>query len=701
MAPDSLPVRRSGEPAREAGEPARESGEPAQQAGEPAQESGEPARKSGEPPGSAEPVRGERDTVQGERGTARAALTRPAPGAAATGRTAWGRHLQTPLRQFLRTETGSAAVLLAATITALIWANVDSGSYESLWRTEVSLHVGGFGVSQDLHGWLNNGLMTFFFLVIGLEARREFDMGELRERRRMAVPLLAGLGGMTVPVVIFLAVNAGQSSASGWGTAMSTDTAFALGMLALVGPKNSDRLRSYLLTFAVVDDLAAIVVIALVYSHHIDVPALLAGLAALGGVFLARTAGLRHGVVYAGLGVAAWAAFFKSGVDPAVTGLVIGLLTPAYPAARSDLEQATDRVRRFREQPTPEMARAASISLSESISPNGRLQDTFHPWASYLIVPLFALANAGLVISATFLEHAFTSPVTLGILAGYVVGKPVGTAGAAWLVTTVSRGRLRPPAGWASVAGAGTIAGVGITVSLLIASLAFHGEQLDEAKAGVLAAAIVAAALTWAVFQVTSMLPKPIRIRALLGTATAIIDLAAPVDLRRDHVRGPKAAPVTVVEYGDFECPFCGRAEPAIRELLAGFGDVRYVWRHLPLTDVHPHAQLAAEAAEAAAAQGAFWEMHDMLLRHQDALRPADLVGYAAALGLNVERFARDLRKHVYTSRVAEDVDTADLGGVSGTPTFFVNGQRHQGAYDIDSLSQAVRTARAVAAIAR
>jgi len=216
----------------------------------------------------------------------------------------------------------------------------------------------------------------------------------------------------------------------------------------------------------------------------------------------------------------------------------------------------------------------------------------------------------------------------------------------------------------------------------------------------VLAAAIVAAALTWAVFQVTSMLPKPIRIRALLGTATAIIDLAAPVDLRRDHVRGPKAAPVTVVEYGDFECPFCGLAEPAIRELLAGFGDVRYVWRHLPLTDVHPHAQLASEAAEAAAAQGAFWEMHDMLLRHQDALRPADLVGYAAALGLDVERFARDLRKHVYTSRVAEDVDTADLGGVSGTPTFFVNGQRHHGAYDIDSLSQAVRTARAVAAIA-
>ena len=624
----------------------------------------------------------------------------PGPAAASAELTARGRQLHTPLRQFMRTETGSAAVLLAATIAALVWTNVDAASYQALWRTPVSLRLGGFGVSQDLHGWLNSGLMTFFFLVIGLEARREFDMGELRERRRMAVPLLAGLGGMAVPVAIFLAVNAGRPSAGGWGTAMSTDTAFALGMLALVGPKNSDRLRSYLLTFAVVDDLTAIVVIAVVYSHHIDVPALLAGLAVLGVVFLARTAGLRHGMVYAGLGVAAWGAFFRSGVDPAVSGLVMGLLTPAYPAARSDLEQATARVRRFREQPTPEMARAASISLSESISPNGRLQDTFHPWASYVIVPLFALANAGLVISGAFLARAFTSPVTLGILAGYVAGKPIGTAGAAWLVTAVSRGRLRPPAGWAAVTGAGTIAGIGVTVSLLIATLAFHGEQLDQAKAGVLAAALVAAALTWAVFQVTSLLPKRMRLRALLGTATAIIDLAEPVDPRRDHIRGPEAAPVTVVEYGDFECPYCGRAERAIREVLADYGDVRYVWRHLPLTDVHPHAELAAEAAEAAAAQGSFWEMHDTLLRHQDALRPADLVRYAAQLGLDAERFARDLRRHAYAARVAEDVDTADLGAVSGTPTFFINGQRHHGAYDSTALAQAVRTARAVAAIA-
>src|SRR5215471_18427003 len=186
-------------------------------------------------------------------------MTQPAQVATAE-RTVWRRHLETPLRQFLATETGSAVVLLTATIAALVWANVHFASYESVWQTPVSLRMGSAGLSQDLHGWVNDGLMTFFFLVIGLEARREFDMGELRERRRVAVPLAAGLG---------------------WGAAMSTDTAFALGMLALVGPKSADRLRTYLLTFAVVDDFTTIVIIALVYSGHIDVPALLIGLGAL------------------------------------------------------------------------------------------------------------------------------------------------------------------------------------------------------------------------------------------------------------------------------------------------------------------------------------------------------------------------------------------------------------------------------------
>jgi len=620
--------------------------------------------------------------------------------ATAADHTAWARRLQTPLRRFLATQTGSAAVLLGATIAALAWANISPASYETVWHTPLSIRLGGSGLSLDLHDWVNSGLMTFFFFVVGLEARREFDLGELRERSRLAMPVLAGLGGMIVPIAIYLAFNAGRPSAHGWGTAMSTDTAFALGLLALVGRQAPDRMRAFLLTFAVVDDLAGIAVIAVFYSHHISVPALLAGLATFGAVFAVRAAGVRRGVVYLALGLVAWAAFQRSGVDPVVVGLVMGLFTQAYPAARSDLELATERFRLFREQPTPELARVASITLSASISPNERLQETFHPWTSYVIVPLFALANAGVQISGPFLAQAFTSPVTLGILAGYVLGKPLGITGTSFLVTKLSKGRLRPPAGWASIIAAGTIAGIGFTVSLLIASLAFTGQELAEAKVGVLAAALCASILTSVVFRVTALLPKRTRIRALLGTSNVIVDLAVPVDPDRDHIRGPMSAPVTVVEYGDFECPYCGRAEPSVRELLADFGDVRYVWRHLPLTDVHSHAQLAAEASEAAAAQGSFWDMHDLLLDHQDALRPADLMRYAKQIGLDQEQFAGDLRKHNGRGRVAEDVDSADLSSVSGTPTFFINGQRHYGAYDITTLSAAVKAARARAVIA-
>jgi Na+/H+ antiporter NhaA len=604
------------------------------------------------------------------------------------------------LRSFLRTETGSAAVLLAAAIAALVWVNVDESSYERVWHTVLSISIGGSGVSEDLRYWLNSGLMTFFFFVIGLEARREFDMGELRERRRLALPLAAGIGGMAVPVAIFLAFNAGRSSAHGWGAAMSTDTALALGMLALVGRRLPDRLRAFMLTFAVVDDVVALIVIATVYTDAVAIRPLLAAAGLSVAIILTTRLDVPRGPICVVLGSATWIALYKSGVDPVVIGLVMGLLTYASPAVRVNLERASDLFRRFREQPTPELARSARLGLSSAISPNERLQQLFHPWTSYVIVPLFALANAGVVVNSAFLARAFSSPITLGILFGYVVGKPVGVLGGSWVVTRVSGGRLRPPIGWAALAGGGSIAGIGFTVSLLIASLAFHGPQLEEAKLGVLSAALCASIATWVVFRTTALLPQRLRIRALLGTSEVIVDLAAPVDRERDHIRGPEEAPVTLVEYGDFECPFCGQAEPVVRELLRDFGDLRYVWRHLPLNDVHPRAQLAAEAAEAAADQGAFWEMHDLLLEHQDALRPSDLTGHAERLGLDAERFAADLDKHVGAARVAEDVDTADLSGVSGTPTFFVNGRRHSGAYDIETLTKAVRTARVRAAIA-
>jgi Na+/H+ antiporter NhaA len=610
-------------------------------------------------------------------------------------RTAWSRNVGTPLREFLGTETGSAVVLLAATIAALIWVNVDAASYGDVWSTELSIRIGGSGISQDVQHWINNGLMTFFFFVVGLEARREFDLGELRERRRFALPLLAGLGGMAVPVAIYLAFNAGRPSAHGWGTAMSTDTAFALGMLTLVGPQLSARLRAFMLTVVVVDDVVALLVIAIVYTTSLSFVPLAVAAGVLALVFVAIFLGVRRGLVYAALGLVLWVAVFKSGIDPVIVGLVMGLLTYAYPAARTDLERATDLFRLFREQPTPQLARSAQVGLESAISPNERLQHLYHPWSSYVIVPVFALANAGIPIDGPFLSRAFTSPITLGILFGYVVGKPVGIVGVSWLATRLSHGRLRLPVGWGAVAGGGAIAGIGFTVSILIATLAFDGAHLEEAKLGVLSAAVCAALLSWLVFGATAKLPTALRARMLIGPAEAIVDLAVDVDPERDHIRGNPDAHVTLVEYGDFECPYCGRAEPVVRELLSDYGDVRYVWRQLPLTDVHPRAQIAAEASEAAAAQGEFWEMHDLLFQHQDALRPSDLEGYARELGLDTERFTDELRSHEYASRVADDVDSADLSGVSGTPTFFVNGRRHYGAYDIDTLTSSVRAAKA------
>jgi Na+/H+ antiporter NhaA len=624
-----------------------------------------------------------------------AAPGQPQPEAQQT-RTLWKPLRKTPLRQFLQTETGSAAILTGAVLAALVWANVSNSTYQQVWGTELAARVGAHGISMDLRTFVNSGLMTLFFLVVGLEARREWDMGELRIRSRLTLPVLIGIGGMLVPIAIYLAINAGRPSAHGWGAAMSTDTAFALGALALAGGNRlPDRVRTYLLTFSVVDDLAGIAVIAIFYSSDVKWLPLLIGAVLLAVSGYVRRRGIRNGPVYLLLGLGAWTAFFNSGIDPIVTGLVIGLLTCAYPAARADLEQATDAFRLFREQPTARLAAEARQAARSAISPNDRLQELYHPWTSYVIVPLFALANAGIQISGSFLAKAYTSPATLGIMVGYLVGKPIGTAGTAWLVSKLTKRKVTPPVGWGAVIGVGAVAGIGFTVSLLIASLAFTGTELAEAKLGILSGAILSAILAWAVFRGLNLLRPRARLRALLGTTATITDLAVPVDPERDHIRGPRDdALVTLVEYGDFECPYCGQAEPAVRELIRQSGELRFVFRHLPLTDVHPHAQLAAEAAEAAGYQGKFWEMHDLLMDHQDALDVPDLVRYAREIGLDLEKFTADLRRHAGAGRVAEDVDSADLATVSGTPTFFINGNRHYGAYDLATLKEAVRTAK-------
>ena len=615
-------------------------------------------------------------------------------------RTAWTREFAAPIRDFLRTEAGSSGVLAAAIVLALVWANVAPGSYSEFWHTDLSIGLGSRELSMDLQEWVNSGLMTLFFLVVGLEARREFDLGDLRDRSRFVLPVVAGVAGMALPVLIYLAFNHGGEGAHGWGVAMSTDTALALGLLALVGRGVPDRVRVFLLTVFVVDDLIALLVIAIVYSENIDLTPLVMAFVAFAGVLVAALLRVRQTAVYVILGVVTWASLLNSGVDPVVAGLAIGLTASAYSPGRDELEQATGLFRLFREQPTPELARTATVGLTSTLSPNARLQHFYHPWTSYLIVPIFGLANAGITIDGGFLAEAYRSPITLGILLGYVIGKPVAVITASWVLAWSTSGRFRPQVGWAAVAGSGTIAGMGFTVSLLIATLAFEGPALIEAKLGLLSAVVVATVLTWMIFQAARLLSPARKAMALLGDAEELVDLTDPVDPERDHIRGPEDASVTLVEYGDFECPYCGLAEPIVRDLLKD-DDLRYVWRHLPLSDVHPRAQIAAEVSEAAAEQGAFWEMHDLLLANQDKLQPADLMGYALELGLDNDRVHDEVKRHVAAARVAQDVESADLSGVSGTPTFFINGRRHYGAYDLPTLTTAIKTARARAKIDR
>ena len=598
-------------------------------------------------------------------------------------------------REFLKTEAGSAVVLLAAALIALFWANSPwAGSYHRLWSTELLVGLGRFRLSLDLRDWVNDGLMTLVFLLIGLEVRREFDIGELRERRRAAFPVVAGLGGMVVPALIFLAINWGGESARGWAMVMATDTAFALGVLALAGRRCPFRVRVFLLTLIVADDIGAIAVIAIVYSSTVAPLWLLLAVALLATMIVARRLGVQQGAPYWLLGLGAWFATYHSGIHPTVAGVVIGLSTRAYAPRREELQRASGLARAFREQPSSGLASDAARRITRSLSPNERLLHALHPWSSFVIVPLFALANAGIELRPEMVQRALTSPLTIGVVVALVVGKPVGITAEAWLATRRALGGLPLALGWPWLIAAASVGGVGFTVSLLVAELSYTGPMLDEAKLGILGASVIAAALGTLLLRSLAWLPADWLRRAAGQVALPLVDLAVPVDPARDHVRGALDAPVTLVEYEDFECPYCRRAAPVIREFLVRHdGELRFVSRHLPLPDVHPNAALAAVAVEAAGAQGMFWEMHDLLFRRQDRLQFTDLVRYAGELGLDVAVFEANLNNARFADRVAEDVAGAEAAGVAGTPTFFINDQSYAGAYDLDSLDAAVRDA--------
>ena len=589
------------------------------------------------------------------------------------------------IRALGQTRIG-ALLLLAATVVAVIWANLPFGSYHEFWDTHLSVGVADLQLDFTLHALVNDALMAIFFFTVGLEVRREFAIGELTSWSRAVVPMVAAVAGLILPALLFVLISSGSGHENAWGVVISTDTAFLVGALALIGPRMPGRLRIFLLALAVVDDIGALLIIALVYTANFTPLPLVVAALGLAGVYFTRYLRGGRGPVYATLAIIVWMAFLASGVHPTLAGVAIALLVPVYRPNRRDVEHALDLARTFRQSPNTEYARAAANSLRESISINERLQSAYAPYVAYVILPIFALANAGVVLSPEILAAAVRSPITWGILVGLVVGKLAGVFGSAALMRLTGLGEFGPGLTLDRVLGGAALCGIGFTISLFIVDLAIDDPMVqNEARVGVLAASVVAFGLATLIFRLSDAAHPP--------TASGRT-LLRPVDPTRDHIFGPLDAPFTIVEYGDFQCGFCLKATGSVEEVHREFGDrLRYVWRHAPLTRFHPNALAGAEASEAAARQGKFFEFERSLFADQEHQLPSDILRRAQELGLDLERFTADLESAEVTARVRDDMLDAEAMDVTAVPTFFINGHRHTGPFDAQSLIRALESA--------
>lgn len=588
-------------------------------------------------------------------------------------------------------ENTAATLLLLFTLAALLWANSPwAHSYWTLLDTHVGFTFAEHRFELTVQHLVNDGLMAFFFFIVGLEVKHEFAIGELTDRARAAVPVVGAIAGLAVPAAIFLLLNPSGENAQAWGVVISTDTAFLIGALAIIKPMFPSRLRTFLLTLAVVDDVGALCVIALFYSDRIDVVPLVVSFGLIAAIALVRFLPAARGPAYAALGFSLWVAMYMAGVHPTLAGVAVALLIPVFSPERSQVEEVVARIRAFRQSPNSRYAREVTRGLRDSISINERLQTSVGPYVSYLVLPLFALVNAGVQLDAESVSAALRSTLTWGIVAGLVVGKFVGITAATWVMQRTGFGALAPGLAMRRIAGGAALSGIGFTISLFIVDIAIEDPmRKEQAIIGVLIASVIAFLLGWLIFKLTDWLspPEPVGLKLLRA-----------IDPDRDHIKGDPDAPLTLVEYGDFECPFCSRATGAIDEVREHFGaDLRYVWRHLPLERAHPRSFDAARACEAASLQGRFWEMARELFGHQDDLEWSDMYRYAVAAGCDIERFDQDVRVHPSTvlHHVQDDAQDAELMDLNSTPTFFVNGKRHKGPWDAASLIRALENSRA------
>jgi NhaA family Na+:H+ antiporter len=400
-------------------------------------------------------------------------------------------------RLYVGTEVGGSVLLLVGALCALAWANSPwSGGYEAFWSTPATIGVGDLSLSLDLRHWVNDAAMALFFLVVGLEITREVATGELRNRRSVAAPALGAIGGLAVPALLYLAVNPSGPASSGWGIVMSTDTAFTLGVLALFGPRCPDRLRLFLLTLAIVDDIGAIGVMALFYTDEVAVPALLVALALIGVLLAMRWMGVWRLTPYVLVGVALWLAVHESGVHATLAGVVLGLVLPARPPSEREIARTAEYGRALREAPDAQRARLTNLAVAATVPANARLQESLHRWTAYLVVPVFGLANAGVRLDGETLGAALGSPVTLGVLLGLVAGNALGITAGTFVALRSGWGVLPGGVRWSHLMAGATLAGIGFTISLFITDLAFDDVLLrEQAKIGILAGSLAAAVL--------------------------------------------------------------------------------------------------------------------------------------------------------------------------------------------------------------
>jgi Na+/H+ antiporter NhaA len=401
------------------------------------------------------------------------------------------------VRQFIATEAGSALLLLLAAVLALGWANSPwSASYADLWSMSAGISIGGAELEMDLHHWVNDAAMTLFFLVTGMEITREVTTGEMRDRRAVAVPALGALGGLVAPALIYLAINPSGAAAQGWGMVMSTDTAFVIGILALFGPRCPERLRLFLLTLAIVDDIGAIAIMALFYSDDIDVAAV-----AMSAVLVAVLLGLRWVGVwrlgpYVAVGLTLWLTVLASGVHATLAGVILGLLIPAPRSSQREVDRIPAYGRALMEAPSAARMRVAVLAAQATVPPNARLTQLLHPWSAFVVVPVFGLANAGVSLDGESLRTAATSSVTIGVVVALVVGNTIGITCLSTLALRVGWGVLPGRVRYTHLLGGSMLAGIGFTISLFIAELAFTDDSLrEQAKIGILAGSVLAALL--------------------------------------------------------------------------------------------------------------------------------------------------------------------------------------------------------------